>query len=233
MKTFEQKIGYKFKNSELLKKALIHPSYRFEHNDVNFDNQRLEFLGDAVLGLVAAEFLTRQFPKYQEGTLTKLRRQVANGKALIKIGKTMEIGQALLLGKGEELSGGRTRDSNIEDAVEAVLGAIYLDGGIKAVESFFERFLSPVIKNTPADPEKENPKGLLQHICQKQKLDFVYRIEKTEGPAHAKVFTVSVLLNNKKFGTGKGSSKRKAEEEAARNTLQLLDYEPDNINFEQ
>lgn len=219
----EQRLGYAFRDRSLLAMALLHRSYRFESEDADSDNQRLEFLGDAALGLVASAYLFAAFPQMQEGTLTCLRSRMTSGKTLAQIGLAVGIGERLKLGKGEKQTGGHSRASNVGDALEAVLGAAYLDGGLKAVRKIFAKMFIPQIEIRPEDNWSDNPKGQLQVIAQQQmKMNPKYHVVRQEGPPHAKVFTVEVILSGAGIGKGRGATKREAEQQAAQHAIQVL-----------
>lgn len=219
-RTLEQKIGYTFRRKDLLEAALVHRSFRFENTGVEIDNQRLEFLGDAALGLVAAAELFRRFEGKDEGLLTVVRSRITNGKALADIARAIELGAEVKLGKGEEMSRGRERDSTLADALEAVVGAAYLDGGMKAVEKIFTRLFAPELDQMGADHWEENPKGRLQEISQRVlKTAPRYKVVSETGPVHARSYMVEVVLTNGIVGCGEGPSKRHAERHAATDAL--------------
>ncbi|OVE75411.1 ribonuclease III [bacterium E08(2017)] len=225
-KDLEKKLGYKFKRRVLLETALLHRSYRYENEDIFTDNQRLEFLGDAVLGFVIAAHLYKRYPDDAEGVLTSFRSQVTNGKALADIGMSIGVGEYIKMGRGEEGSGGRTRSSNLADAMESILGAAYLDGGRKAVDKIFSRIFVPAIDNLNGDVWADNPKGKLQDYSQKTlKGSPRYKIVKREGPPHSTVFTVEASLPDGKTGTGQGNNKQEAETEAAKQILEDISDE--------
>ena len=216
----EKKLGYRFHRKGHLETALTHRSFRFESPEVEADNQRLEFLGDAALGLLAGAYLFEQFPDFQEGDMTRVRSQLTNTKPLARIGGSIDLGQFLRLGHGEQQSGGQHRSSNLSDCLEAVIGAAYVDGGLKAVKKIFLKLFAPEVESAVRDIWGENPKGALQEISQRQwKTSPRYRTIKEEGPAHEKKFTVEVLVNGETIGTGQGLNKREAEIEAARQAL--------------
>ncbi|HAS81846.1 MAG TPA: ribonuclease III [Verrucomicrobia bacterium] len=222
-KTLERALGYRFRNRDLLEKALVHPSYRYETDGVDEDNQRLEFLGDAVLGMLAAAHLFDAHPDKPEGGLTMLRSQVTSGKALAGIGEAMGLGECLRMGKGEERSGGRRRASNLADAVEALIGASWIDGGMKAAEKVFRQLILPAVEGLGGDVAAGNPKGMLQELCQSHwKCSPTYTLLATEGPAHEALFTVEVRLPDDSAWTGQGAGKRAAETAAARSALDSL-----------
>lgn len=222
----ERALGYAFRNSDLLAMALTHRSYRFEHPEINYDNQRLEFLGDAVLGSVTASHLYNTFKDEDEGMLTPLRSQLTSGRAFAEIARRIELGSFLKMGKGEELSGGRARESTLADAFEAVVGAAYLDRGTDAVQKIFERLCLAEIQPTKAGVWKENPKGELQIVAHRR-LNAAprYRTVRESGPAHAKTFAVEICVRDRVIGRGTGSSKQRAQVEAAADALARLKRE--------
>jgi ribonuclease-3 len=226
-KALEKNLGYRFKNKSFLKIALTHPSFSNEYPQGEVeDNQRLEFLGDAVLGYMCASHLFKRFPGFREGRLTKTRASMANSEILATIGTSLALGEFLLLGKGEKNMGGNQRGSNITDALEAIIGAAYLDGGIKASWKIFSRLFFPHIERLISVQPLENPKGTLQeHAQQNWKVSPAYRITEESGPAHDRVYTAEVVINNEVAGIGRGASKQTAEKDAALNALAALDIE--------
>ena len=222
-------IGHEFKNSELLAEALTHPSIAHERgNDCNRHNQRLEFLGDAVLQLVLTDRIYKLYPDLPEGKLTQIRAHLANRHTLFQRAQAIDLGSYLLLGKGEETSGGRERLSNLADAYEALLGAVYLDGGLRAARKlvlaqFADEFLT--IKRTSP---RQNPKGRLQELLQAHSSNGpLYRVVAESGPDHRKYFEVVVEWGGREIGRGNGSSKKLAETVAAEAALaQLPDLLP-------
>jgi len=223
-RALEKAIGYRFRRRSLLRAALTHRSYRFESAGVASDNQRLEFLGDAVLGLLTAEYFFAVFQEEDEGVLTTLRSRVASGKALAELARRIELGAFLRVGKGEEASGGRERRSNLADALESVLGAVYLDGGMKGAEKVFTRLFVPLIESLGDDMWEGNPKGKLQELTQTRwKTSPVYRLAGKKGPAHATVFSVEVDVSGRVLGRGTGRSKQQAERQAAQEALQAIE----------
>lgn len=218
--TLEKRIGYRFKNKQLLKTALTHPSYRYENPDEETDNQRLEFLGDSVLGLLAADALMLAHPNAPEGELTKLKSALASGSSLAKIATELAIGESLLMGRGEESAGGAERESNMEDALEALIGAVWLDGGLKAVRKFFDRHVFQTLEN--AEPAMMNPKGTLQEYAQKQGFGIPeYSVTEESGPDHDRHFKVEVIVSTFVF-RGEGRSRREAEKSAAEKAVRSL-----------
>lgn len=212
----EKRIGYRFRRKRLLEEALVHRSFRFESKDAACDNQRLEFLGDAALGLAATVRVFAQYADRDEGFLTCVRSRLTSGKALAAIAERIGLGEQMRLGRGEEQSGGRRRDSNLADALEAVIGAAYLDGGMKAVEKVFNALFVPEIGEPAVDVWSHNPKGRLQQLCQKSwKQAPEYRVAAEEGPSHERLYTVEVRVGDRVLSTGTGRSKRSAETAAA------------------
>lgn len=217
-------VKYEFKNPFLLETAMTHSSYANEHrNERAHHNERLEFLGDSVLGFITADYLFGHFPDLPEGELTKLRAAVVCESALCEIAKELDIATALRLGHGEELSGGRERPSILADATEALLGAIYLDGGIDAARNFVLRFIPQKVDIAAAGGAFKDYKTILQEIVQKNKQEKLeYRLAGQSGPDHNKRFTMEVWLNSNLFASGTGHSKKEAEQLAARHALDLM-----------
>ena len=222
IKDLETAIGYRFKNITLLQNALTHSSYANErwHNSL-LSNERLEFLGDSILGMTVAEYLYRNFPDRPEGELTRMRADMVCEKALAKVAARIELGGQMLLGNGEEQSGGRNRDSILADAVESVIAACFLDGGMDAARKFIDRFVLvevPVQKMHNADY-----KTALQELVQQKKNQVLtYALIGESGPDHDKRFEVEVRLNGTTIGTGSGSSKKRAEQDAARCAMEKM-----------
>ncbi len=213
---FEAIIGYDFKNKDLLKIALTHSSYANE-NKLPQNNERLEFLGDSVLGFITAEYLFSEFKGRPEGELTKLRAAVVCEKSLFKFAEKISLGEYIYMGKGEEHSGGRNRPSIVSDAFEAVIAAMYLDGGIEVVRPYILGFIKEAVKREASF--KDN-KSLLQEEIQKIKGNtIVYEEIGESGPDHEKVFSFVVKLNGEIIGKGEGKSKKEAEQAAAGNAL--------------
>ncbi len=225
MTDFERILGYKFKNKNLLTEALTHSSYANEHKDKKaVCNERLEFLGDAVLSVVVADYIFNNCPNLPEGELTKLRASLVCEKALFKFGKEIHLGDFLLLSKGEKNGGGAERASIVSDAFEAVIAAIYLDGGMEPASKHILRFIIPEIKNRSQKPFKDY-KTTLQEIVQKNPGEMIsYRLVSETGPDHDKHFVFEVLLNSNVIGKGGGRSKKEAEQNAAREALELMGY---------
>ncbi len=222
IKDLETAIGYRFRNISLLQNALAHSSYANERwHDGLKSNERLEFLGDSILGMVVAEFLYSQYPNNLEGDLTRMRADVVCEKALAKVARQIDLGRHLLLGNGEEQSGGRNRDSILSDAVEAVIAACYLDGGMEVAKAFIMRF---VLQEEPVKQHNNRDyKTALQELVQRKKdQTLAYSLVGQSGPDHNKRFEVELRLNGRLVGTGEGSSKKRAEQMAAQSALKAL-----------
>jgi ribonuclease-3 len=221
MTPLESRIYYKFRNSLLLAEALTHPSLGYETQRHHFDNQRLEFLGDAVLQLVFTEHLFNLFPNCSEGQLTKMRSRLVSREGLKVHAISIGLGNYLMMGKGEESSGGRVRVSSLADAFEALVGAMYLDGGLDAVRQFAIREAQPDIENLRLEPVSVNPKGKLQEILQSLAPQSPkYSITSQIGPEHSKNFTAIVTWQGRELGRGEGPSKKDAHIAAAIDSLQ-------------
>ena len=222
IKDLETAIGYRFKNIILLQNALTHSSYANEYwHDGLKSNERLEFLGDSILGMVTAEHLYRNFPDRPEGELTRMRADMVCERALAQVADRLELGTHLMLGHGEEQGGGRERASILADAVESVIAACFLDGGMESARRFVEKF---VLCDIPVSrPHNMDYKTALQELIQKKKNQVLsYELTGEEGPDHNKCFRVAVRLNGKVVGNGIGSSKKRAEQDAARVALEGL-----------
>lgn len=217
----EQKIGYSFADRALLKRALTHSSYANERTSGSVgDYERLEFLGDAVLELVSSDYLYHQREDLPEGKLTKLRASMVCEPALAKCARDIELEQFILLGKGEENTGGRNRDSIISDVMEAVIGAIYLDGGIDRAREFISRF---VLEDLKKENLMQDSKTVLQEMVQAVGYDsFEYRMVGEKGPDHDKIFMSEAVLNGEVIGRGEGRTKKAAEQEAAKEAITRL-----------
>ena len=222
MNRLEQNLNYKFKNKRLLMGALAHSSYANENKLPEGSNERLEFLGDSVLSLIVSEHIFENYRDLPEGELTKIRASLVCENSLYEFAKEIDLGSFLLLGKGEAQSGGAERPSILADAFEAVLAAIYLDGGIEPARKHILRFIDKKL-NCMASVAFKDYKTYLQEFIQKnpeEKLEYV--IVGEEGPDHAKTFTVEVHLNSNVIGKGSAGSKKRAEQEAARQALELM-----------
>ena len=222
IKDLETAIGYRFKNISLLQNALAHSSYANERwHDSLMSNERLEFLGDSILGMVVAEYLYRNFPHRPEGELTRMRADMVCENALAVVADKLELGQHLLLGHGEDRLGGRGRASILADAVESVIAASFLDGGMEAARGIIERF---VLSNVPVKKlHNVDYKTALQELVQQKKNQILaYNLAGETGPDHNKQFRVEVTLNGEIVGTGIGTSKKRAEQDAAHSAIAAL-----------
>lgn len=222
IKDLEAPIGYRFQNITLLQKALTHSSYANERwHDSLASNERLEFLGDSILGMVVAEHLYRNFPNRPEGELTRMRADMVCEKTLAEVADRVELGRHLMLGHGEEQGGGRTRPSILADAVESVIAASYLDGGMEAARGIIQRFVLcdvPVTKLHNADYKT----ALQERVQQRKNQVLCYALVGESGPDHDKQFVVELSLNGEVVGAGTGSSKKRAEQDAARAAMEAL-----------
>lgn len=218
----EQGLGYTFRNKALLENALTHSSYANENRERHLpDNERLEFLGDSILGFVVAEYLYRNFPDKPEGELTRIRADLVCERNLAEAAATVELGSYLLLGHGEEQGGGRKRDSIVSDAMESVIAASFMDGGFAAAKEIIDRL---ILSNIPKGrPRNFDYKTAFQELVQRKKDQQIhYELTGESGPDHDKHFEVEVLLNGKAVGHGVGSSKKRAEQAAAEAAIEEL-----------
>ena len=216
-----ERLGYELAASSLLQQALSHRSWCAERGGAP-SNERLEFLGDAVLGLVVAEYGFRRFPEMPEGELAKVRAAVVNARVLAEVADELDIGDALLLGKGEEASGGRTKPSILADALEAVIGALYLEAGWNPAEQMILELLGPRIELAAAEPDDFDQKGLLQELTVRQGEGVPRYVVVGSGPDHDRQFEAAVFVNGIQRGAGVGGTKKDAEQEAARQALSEL-----------
>ena len=225
MTDLQNKIGYQFKNPALLNEALTHSSYANEHKSQHIKyNERREFLGDSVLSIVVSDYIYKNCPELPEGELTKLRASLVCEKSLYEFAKKIDLGKYLILSKGERNNGGADRPSILSDAFEALIAAIYIDGGIEPASKHILNFVIPAIKNSKKKKINDY-KTTLQEIIQKnpgEKLEYV--LVKESGPDHNKHFVVEVHLNSNVIGKGGGRSKKEAEQQAAREALELMGY---------
>ena len=218
----EQGLGYTFRNKALLENALTHSSYANENRERHLpDNERLEFLGDSILGFVVAEYLYRNFPDKPEGELTRIRADLVCERNLAEAAATIELGSYLLLGHGDEQGGGRKRDSIVSDAMESVIAASFMDGGFAAAKEIIDRL---ILSNIPKGrPRNFDYKTAFQELVQRKKDQQIhYELTGESGPDHDKHFEVEVLLNGKAVGHGVGSSKKRAEQAAAEAAIEAL-----------
>lgn len=224
MTELEEKLGYHFKDQDYLRTALTHSSYANENKVPGGSNERLEFLGDSILGLVVADYLFKSFPHLPEGDLTKKRAALVCEKACCGFSRQLGVGKYLLLSRGEQNSGGRTRSSILADAFESITAAIYLDGGMEESRKFILRFVLPLLRETRPKIFKDY-KTSLQEIVQKNPEDTLeYVLTGESGPDHDKHFMVEVRLDHNVIGKGGGRSKKEAEQQAAREALSLMGY---------
>ena len=221
MEKLQENIGYKFKNQELLKKALTHTSYAYEHNVES--NEKLEFLGDSILEFISSIYLYKNYPKLKEGEMTKVRATVVCEKSLYKVAKKHNFSDFLYLGKSERLSGGENRPAILADSVEAIIAAIYLDGGLEEARRFIEENLKDEIEIASKHVGQKDYKTVLQEKLQEHgEVKIVYTIINEKGPDHDKIFEAEVECNGKQLAVGTGKSKKQAEMQAAKKALESL-----------
>jgi ribonuclease-3 len=218
----EKNLKIKFKNRDILKTAFIHRSYLNEHSEEKLPhNERLEFLGDAVLGMVVSEYLYRKFPKHPEGDLTNFRSSIVNAKTLSIAASTLKLGGYLYLSRGEEATGGRTRQFILANTFESLIGAIFLDLGLDGAQKFIEKVLLPYLSDIIEKKLYKDYKSKFQEKTQEQTgTTPSYKIMEERGPDHEKTFRTGVFVGSKKIAEGKGPSKQEAEQEAARKALE-------------
>ena len=226
----QDELNISFNNEQLLYQAFTHSSYVNEHRRKQFtDNERLEFLGDAVLELSVSNFLFKKFTKMSEGELTKLRATIVCEPSLVVFANELNFGEYVLLGKGEELTGGRERPALLADVFESFIGALYLDQGLDPVVSFLERVVFPKVE-VGAFSHVTDFKSQLQEIVQQANTGVLsYEIVEEKGPAHNRTFISRVLLNETELGVGKGKSKKEAEQQAAQNAIAVLKQEQKEV----
>lgn len=222
MKKLEERLGYSFENPALMENALTHSSYANENKAKGVtSNERLEFLGDSVLGMVVADYLFRRYPDMPEGELTRTRAALVCEDSLVEVARTLELGSYLKLGKGEDAGGGRKRPSIQADAVEAVIAAVYLDGGIGSSRKMITKFI--LTDNQREQGAIRDYKTALQELVQRESGQVLsYRLAGESGPDHCKLFSVEVTLNGAPVGAGEGRSKKEAEQNAAKAAIQKL-----------
>ena len=221
MQELEKKLNYTFRDPGLLREALSHSSYANEHRSAGLrSNERLEFLGDSVLGMVTADFLYKEHPDLPEGDLTRTRAALVCEESLVEVADLLDLGRYLRLGRGEESGGGRTRPSIRADAVEAVLAAVYLDGGLGEARKIIQRF---ILDKESEKSASRDYKTALQELVQRESGQVLsYRLVGESGPDHAKTFSVEVTLNGKSIGRGTGRSKKEAEQMSAKAAIARL-----------
>lgn len=232
MNSLQQELGYRFNDPDLLNEALSHRSFIGVYGEDRLEsNERLEFLGDAVLDLIVAHELFKKYPQKAEGDLTELKSLLVSRPTLQQTAAEVGIGEALLLSKNEEATGGRKRPSILADAFEAVLGAVYVDGGFDAVQRIVVRKIMTELPAVVRIPGYRNYKSILLEYVQKNKKGrLIYRTKKEEGPDHQKIFTVEVLLDQQVLGEGEGNSKKQAQQDAARASLEQLGINTDDFD---
>lgn len=232
MNSLQQELGYRFNDPDLLDEALSHRSFIGVYGEDRLEsNERLEFLGDAVLDLIVAHELFKKYPQKAEGDLTELKSLLVSRPTLQQTAAEVGIGEALLLSKNEEATGGRKRPSILADAFEAVLGAVYVDGGFDAVQRIVVRKIMTELPAVVRIPGYRNYKSILLEYMQKNKKGrLIYRTKKEEGPDHQKIFTVEVLLDQQVLGEGEGNSKKQAQQDAARASLEQLGINTDDFD---
>ena len=222
-KILKEKFDISFKNEALLMEAMTHSSYANEHKEMKgIYNERIEFLGDAVLELTISDWLFRQFPHFQEGQLTKLRAQIVCEDSLSLLAKECSLNKYLLLGKGETLSGGREKPAILCDVFEAFIGALYLDKGVNEVQRFLNLVIIPKIKNGRYELITDFKTELQEYLQQNGPVHIRYELVKEEGPSHDKIFTVQLIVDGKKYKTASGKTKKAAEQMAAKLTMEEL-----------
>ena len=220
MELLQKKLNYTFRDAALIETALTHSSYANEHSCES--NERLQFVGDSVLGMVTATYLYRTFPTWPEGKMTKLRAELVCEQSLWEVADRLEFGRYLRLGKGEEQSGGRTRHSILADCVEAVIAAIYLDGGIEPAKAFIDSQILSKLASGGAGLVHDWKTQLQELVQQKPGRSVSYEMIAESGPDHCKRFTAAVLLEGERIGTGEGPTKKEAEQMAAKCALEAL-----------
>jgi ribonuclease III len=210
-----------FKNKQLLRQAFIHRSFLNETKERLSSNERLEFLGDSILSFIISEYLYHKFPNFDEGLLTNIRSLVVNTKSLAIVAKDYNLGELLMLSKGEEESNGRENESLLANSVESLIGALYIDSGIQAVRDFILAIFTIQIDNIVSKKTFKDPKSMLQeHIQSRKQSSPQYKVLVEEGPPHAKIFTIGVYMQQTLLGKGSGKSKQEAEENAAKQALE-------------
>ncbi len=215
----EKKIGYQFKERSYLVLAFVHRSFINENKTMTQHNERLEFLGDAVLGMLISDFLYQHLPNNPEGQLSYLRSRLVEATSCVNYLQQLDVASYILLGKGERMNDGRGRDSILADLFEAIIGAIYLDGGIEAVKHFLFKNFLPRFEEILKTPLR-NWKALLQDYCQKKfQQTPIYQVLSETGPDHSKIFEIIVIVNKEEFGRGRGASKKEAQQAAAADSI--------------
>lgn len=222
-KPLQDRLDIQFDNKKYLKQAFTHSSYVNENRKSKLqDNERLEFLGDAVLELTVSDYLYKKFPKMKEGELTKLRSAIVCETSLVELAESLDFGKYILLGKGEELSGGRHRSALLEDVFESFIGALYLDKGINTVREFLDKHVFPKIDDGFYSQTQDYKSKLQEYIQQSSSSEIIYQIVNEVGPAHDVEFHTEVIVDNKTLGKGSGRSKKESEQKAAMQALKKL-----------
>lgn len=224
LRALTQKLGYRFRRLEYLTQALKHRSYLVESGEPRYKaNERLELLGDAVLALVVVEYLFERYPRRPEGELTVMKSLAVSRSVLANVARSLEVGRHLLLSEQERKAGGANRPSILADAMEALIGAVYLDGGLEPARKVVHRLVISRLDSILEREENQNYKSLLLEYCQREKMPLpTYFVQREDGPEHDKVFTVAVTIGGKQYGTGQGRTKKSAEQKAARGALVRL-----------
>jgi ribonuclease-3 len=219
----QKEINIPFNDRALLERAFVHRSHLNEAKKLHISNERLEFLGDSVLSFLTSAFLYREYPDFEEGTLTNIRSSLVKTNSLADVAQSLKLGELLLLSHGEEASGGRNNPSLLADAFEALLGAIYLDQGIDIARSFLMQYLFPAAEKIVDTKAYIDYKSLLQEIIQQEsRISPIYQVVKSEGPDHAKTFWVQAMVHSTVLGEGRGKSKQEAEQMAAMSALEKM-----------
>jgi len=228
LKEFQKNVYIYFENIELLNMAFSHSSYVNEHPEILQNNEKLEFLGDSVLALVVNEYLYQNYPDYSEGQLSKIKSVIVSEFTLASISRELDIGNYILLGKGERQYGGADRDAILADTIEAILGAYYLDSGLKKAQDFILPYVIGALDKIDKDEYKKDYKTTLQLIVQqKYKSCPIYQTIREEGPDHNKIFYVNVIIEDMVYGPGEGNNKKNAQQQAAKIALEQIILEDD------
>ena len=227
LRRLARQLGHRFKNLALLDQALRHSSFAHENPESGPSNERLEFLGDAVLSLTVSKLLVETFPASPEGDLSRARAALVNARQLAAVARQLQLGSHLLLGRGEEQQAGRGKPSLLADALEAVLGACFLDGGLKAVETLTRSWFAPLLATLAVLPWRDSKTELQEYAQALYKASPTYHLVVESGPGHARHFVVEVRLNDRALARGEGQSKKQAAQQAARLALELLKREED------
>ena len=223
LSNLQDNLGYHFKSEALLTQALSHPSYAYEHSTKNDSNQRLEFLGDAILDFIIADILYNRYPNYHEGDLSRLRSRLVCESALCQLAQKIDLESFILMGKGEISASGMLRPGTLADAYEAIIGAIYLDGGIENARQFIVTHHAPYLNDPEGNWLADDAKTRLQEKAQSKHMELSYKVLQQTGPDHAPCFQVGVFLNTECIGKGDGHNKKEAQQSAAAEALKYLE----------